>query len=164
IDHAIALGSSDLFFNADETHLSVSVRHLGILRPVCRVPSEAGRRFIALVKASAGMDIAERRRPVDGRWIFTRPGGPVVDLRISTVPTLHGEDLSMRLLDRVSRHLHMEQLGLHPRDHQLLLQLINSPSGLLLVTGPTGSGKTTTLYSLLAYLNSGERKINTIED
>jgi type II secretory ATPase GspE/PulE/Tfp pilus assembly ATPase PilB-like protein len=110
------------------------------------------------------MDITEKRRPMDGRWIHRRENGTTLDLRLNSLPTIHGEDLTMRLLDRQSRLLKLDQLGMLPRDQSVLHALLNSPSGLLLVTGPTGSGKTTTLYSCLEYLNNGQRKINTIED
>jgi type II secretory ATPase GspE/PulE/Tfp pilus assembly ATPase PilB-like protein len=112
----------------------------------------------------SNLDIAERRRPQDGRWIHQREGGQALDLRVSVLPTLFGEDITLRLLDRSTRLLGLEQLGLHRRYFQTLQSMLQSPSGLILVTGPTGSGKTTTLYACLNHLNNGERKINTIED
>jgi type II secretory ATPase GspE/PulE/Tfp pilus assembly ATPase PilB-like protein len=164
LDFAADLGASDLFFISQETHIRVSVRHLGLLRLLTIMPVELGRRCIAHVKALAGMDVAERRRPLDGRWILRRKDDNAIDLRLNTIPTLYGEDVSVRLLDRESRLLSIDTLGLFRKDYNELLNLLNSPSGLILVTGPTGSGKTTTLYACLAYLNNGERKINTIED
>jgi type II secretory ATPase GspE/PulE/Tfp pilus assembly ATPase PilB-like protein len=128
------------------------------------MPLEFGRRCMAHIKAAAGMDVAEKRRPLDGRWIRRRNGESTIDLRISTMPTLWGEDFTLRLLVRGSQLLSLEQLGLLRRDFNELFALLNSPSGMILVTGPTGSGKTTTLYACLTYLNNGERKINTIED
>jgi type II secretory ATPase GspE/PulE/Tfp pilus assembly ATPase PilB-like protein len=128
------------------------------------MPSDLGRRCMSHIKAMAGMDVAERRRPLDGRWIRDKKGGPKIDLRISTIPTLYGEDFTLRLLVRDSQLLALEELGLLRKDFNQLYSLLNSPSGLILVTGPTGSGKTTTLYACLTYLNNGERKINTIED
>src|SRR5205814_1163312 len=100
----------------------------------------------------------------DGRWIHQVKSGHVIDLRINTLPTMYGEDFTLRLLDRTSNLLSLEQLGLLQRDYNVLLSMLSNPSGLILVTGPTGSGKTTTLYACLSHLNNGQRKINTIED
>jgi type II secretory ATPase GspE/PulE/Tfp pilus assembly ATPase PilB-like protein len=164
VEHAADMQVSDLFLTANENHVAVSARHLGLLRLLSVMPLEYGRRCMSHIKAAAGMDVAERRRPLDGRWLRRRPGLSSIDLRISTIPTLYGEDFSLRLLVRESRHLSLDQLGLFRTDYNQLLNLLNSPGGLILVTGPTGSGKTTTLYACLNYLNNGERKINTIED
>lgn len=164
IEHAAAIKASDLFFVSNETYVGVHVRHLGLLRLVSVIPSEHGKRCMAHIKAVAGLDVAERRRPQDGRWIFERSPNQVLDLRINTIPTLYGEDFTLRLLDRTSRLLNLEQLGLLRPDFNQLLSMLNNSSGLILVTGPTGSGKTTTLYSFLSYLNNSTRKINTIED
>jgi type II secretory ATPase GspE/PulE/Tfp pilus assembly ATPase PilB-like protein len=164
IDHAAAILASDLFFIANEDHVAVMVRHLGLMRLVTQMPVDMGRRCMAHLKAVSGMDVAERRRPLDGRWVRERDDGGPLDLRLSTIPTLHGEDFTLRILDFNNRLLSMEELGLFQRDYNQLLNLLNTPGGLLLVTGPTGSGKTTTLYACLSYLNNSERKINTIED
>jgi len=164
VDHAAQLKVSDLFFTTNETHVAVSARHLGLLRLFTIMPLEFGKRCMAAIKALAGMDVAEKRRPLDGRWIRERKGENKIDLRINTIPTLYGEDFTLRLLVRNSQLLSLESLGLLRADYNQLISLLNSPSGLILVTGPTGSGKTTTLYACLTYLNNGERKINTIED
>jgi type II secretory ATPase GspE/PulE/Tfp pilus assembly ATPase PilB-like protein len=129
-----------------------------------RVPQEFGRRWMAHIKSLANMDITERRRPLDGRLIFESSDRPTVDMRINTIPTLYGEDFTLRILDRTNRLLQLDQLGLIPHDFNYLAKMLSSPSGLLLFTGPTGAGKTTTLYSCLQHLNNGERKINSIED
>ncbi len=163
INHAAQLGASDLFLGTDENQVSVAVRHLGVVRPVGKMPMDLGRRCLAHIKALSGMDVAEKRRPLDGRWIFERDQ-ETLDLRINSIPTLYGEDFTLRLLDRHSRLLALDQLGLLQRDYNALLALLNSPSGLILVSGPTGAGKTTTLYAALCHLNNGQRKINTIED
>jgi type II secretory ATPase GspE/PulE/Tfp pilus assembly ATPase PilB-like protein len=164
IEHAASLRVSDLFLNTNEDHVAVQARHLGILRLLSTLPLEIGRRCISHIKALSGMDVAERRRPLDGRWIFERPNGSWLDLRLNSIPTLHGEDMTMRILDRDTRLLGIEELGMRRRDYNYLVQLLNNSSGLLLVTGLAGSGKTTSLYGCLRYLNTGERKINTIED
>ena len=95
------------------------------------------------------MDVVERRRPQDGRWIYTNDEHDI-DLRLNVIPTLYGEDLALRLLVRDSQLLAIESLGLTNREFNQLLNLLNSPSGLILVTGPTGAGKTTTLYACAA--------------
>jgi len=110
------------------------------------------------------MDIAEHRRPQDGRWIHQTPAGKILDLRICALPTLHGLDLAVRLLDRETCLLQLDRIGLLPPDSERLERLLDSPGGLILVTGPTGSGKTTTLYACLQHLNNGLRRIHTIED
>lgn len=163
IGNAAELRVSDLFFTTHENHVSVLARHLGFMRVVTVLPLELGRRCIAQIKATAGMDVAEKRRPLDGRWV-RRFGERKVDVRISTIPTLHGEDMTLRLLVHDFAQIPLEDLGLLQREHNFLLDILNSPAGLILVTGPTGSGKTTTLYACLRYLNNGKRKINTIED
>jgi len=164
IEYAATLHASDLFFAADETHIAVSVRHLGMLRPLCLLPAELGKRCQAHLKAVAGMDVAEKRRPHDGRHLYQLNNSSFLDMRINTLPTLYGEDLTLRLLERDSRLLRPDQLGLLRHDYNRLLSMLQSPSGLILVSGSTGSGKTTTLYACLAYLRGSERKINTIED
>src|SRR5438445_42680 len=93
----------------------VNARHLGVLRPITHLSAELGRRCLSHIKALAELDIAERRRPQDGRWIHTRPSGDTLDLRVSVLPTLYGEDVTLRLLDRTTRLLNLEQLGLHRR-------------------------------------------------
>lgn len=181
IRHAAEIGASDLFFCATAEHVTVQMRHLGIVRPLSLLPIEQGRRCLAFIKAATGMDTSERRRPQDGRWIFdldaaqgtrgpgrlARPAteaGRGLDLRISAIPTLHGEDMAMRLLQHDHEHLVLEQLGMMPSQLEQYRAMLQNPGGLILITGPTGSGKTATLYSSLIRLNDGSRKINTIED
>lgn len=163
IEHAVAIGASDLFFLTNEDYVAIHARHLGIVRPISIVGSDQGKRFTQHIKAHAGMDVGERRRPADGRWIFESEDA-IVDLRINTIPTLYGEDLTFRLLSRDKGLYQLSDLGMSPSQLKQYRAMIDSPSGLILCTGPTGSGKTGTLYAALTHLNNGARKINTIED
>jgi type II secretory ATPase GspE/PulE/Tfp pilus assembly ATPase PilB-like protein len=164
IDHAVSMGASDLFLGANEQHTAVMVRHLGIVRPISVLSSEQGRRVLSHIKANAGMDLTERRHPADARWIYRKDDGSAVDLRINVMPTLYGEDFAIRLLSRGNMLYTVENLGFGKDKLATYLNMISSPSGLILITGPTGSGKTATLYASLMRLNDGKRKINTIED
>lgn len=164
IAHALKLNASDLFLLSNESFVSIQVRHLGIVRPLAIVSPDTGRRFMLHIKASAGMDVAERRRPADGRWICQADDGRTIDLRINVVPTLHGEDLGIRLLMRETQLFTLESLGMLPDQYRHFESVLGSSSGLILTTGPSGSGKTATLYAALEHLNDGSRKINTIED
>ena len=158
IEYASEIGASDIFLHTEPQGLSAQVRHLA------HVALDQGRKFISHIRACAGMDVTEKRRPVDGRWVFEPDDGSIIDLRINTIPTIHGEDLAIRLLVRESRLLTLENLGLISEQYNLLADMLDTPSGLVLMTGPTGSGKTATLYACLMKLNDGRRKINTIED
>lgn len=163
IQQATRIGASDLYFLCEEKNVAVAVRRLGTIEQLAAVSMERGRHLINLIKANAGMDIAEQRRPMDGRLIFDE-GGVQLDLRINCIPTLYGQDLTCRLLDRHHNLLPLDQLGLNKNELGNLTAMLKSPSGLILVTGPTGTGKTTTLYACMEHLNDGKRKINTLED
>jgi general secretion pathway protein E len=164
IRDAAELPASDLYFTWNEHDVTIFVRHLGILKRLSTITRDEGSRFVNYVKASSGMDLAQRLRPLDGRWISRLPDGRRVDLRISTIPTLHGEDMSIRLLQRDIGLMRLDNLGFHRKNLAELQSLLRRPSGLVLLTGPASTGKTTTLYACLEHLNDGTRKINTIED
>jgi type II secretory ATPase GspE/PulE/Tfp pilus assembly ATPase PilB-like protein len=163
IEHALEMKASDLFLVSNEQHLAAQVRAMGIVRPIAILPLDLGRKVIGTIKARSGMDLNEKRRPLDGRWIYEN-GDDTVDLRINMIPTLYGEDFAIRILDRSTNLISLEQLGLSREQYAALSGMVSTPSGLILICGPTGSGKTATQYACLSRLNDGQRKINTIED
>ena len=164
VRHVLHMPASDLFISFDESDVGISVRHLGMVRPLTRVSHDIGRRIINVIKANGDMDLAQRFRPLDGRWVCALPDDEKVDLRVNTIPTMYGEDLCARLLRRTAELVDLENLGVHHHGLAELESMLASPSGLILVTGPTGAGKTTTLYACIRRLHDGTRKINTIED
>ncbi len=163
IEHALAMKASDLFLVTNEQHVAAQVRAMAMIRPISILPVELGRKVIATIKARSGMDLNEKRRPLDGRWIYENDDD-TIDLRINMIPTLHGEDFAIRLLDRSTNLISLEQLGLNAEQFNAVSEMVSTPSGLILICGPTGSGKTATQYACLSRLNDGRRKINTIED
>ncbi len=160
---SVRLRASDLFFIAQEGHFLVSVRRLGTIERLLTVSQPKGRQLVSAIKAQAGMDLAETMRPQDARWIF-RSDDFQLDLRINEIPTLYGNDLTLRLLERESQLVELENLGFVADQLGKVKNMLSSPSGLILVTGPTGVGKTTSMYAFVHQLNDGKRKINTIED
>lgn len=139
------------------------MRRMGMIEPITQLSKEKGAVFCNRIKALASMDLAERRRPADGRW-SEQLDGRQVDFRVNSLMTLKGEDLALRLLARRGEGYGMEELGMVGNQLVHVKSMLTSMSGLLVVTGPTGAGKTTTLYSMLERLNDGTRKINTLED
>lgn len=163
ITRAIEARASDIHIEPFEDTLRIRYRVDGVLLDQESPPKRLQRAVISRVKIMAKMNIAERRLPQDGR-IRLQILGKDLDLRVSTIPTLHGESVVMRILDRSSLLLSLEDMGM-PEDVRLQFQrLIRKPHGMILVTGPTGSGKTTTLYTALSEINSADKKIITIED
>jgi type II secretion system protein E len=163
IDEAVTSEASDIHVEPFEERLRVRYRVDGILYDRESPPRKLQAALTSRIKLMAEMNIAERRLPQDGR-IRVTAGGRRVDIRVSTVPTVHGESLVMRLLDRSSVFLPFNRLGFSPAVAESYEALIRRPHGILLVTGPTGSGKTTTLYAALDKINSPDKKIITIED
>ncbi|MCO5045773.1 MAG: Flp pilus assembly complex ATPase component TadA [Verrucomicrobia bacterium] len=157
--------ATDIHLEPQEMDLRIRYRVDGVLHQT-PVPPQLKRfqaSIISRIKVMANMDIAEKRLPQDGR-ISLRVHGEEIDVRVSTMPTVYGESVSLRLLMRSSGLIGMDRLGLEDRDAQILLKLINKPHGILLVTGPTGSGKSTSLYAWLHTINSVDLRILTIED
>ena len=163
ITRAIQEGATDVHVEPEERLIRNRFRVDGILRQGPDIPKELQGAVIARIKVMSSLDIAENRLPQDGRIDF-QFGGRQIDIRVSTFPTIRGENLVLRILDRGKLVLGLEQLGYSPDHLTLFKRVLQSPNGIILVSGPTGSGKTTTLYSALSYLNSEERNIITIED
>src|SRR6266567_2768562 len=163
IDEAVAAEASDIHIEPYEDRLRIRYRLDGILHDRESPPRRLQAALTSRIKLMAEMNIAERRLPQDGR-IRVSLHGRRVDIRVSTIPTVHGESIVMRLLDRASVFLPLEKLGFGSDTLKHFEALIQRPHGILLVTGPTGSGKTTTLYAALEKINSPDRKILTIED
>jgi general secretion pathway protein E len=160
---AIKENASDIHIESFENRLLVRFRIDGVLREALQPPRALGPLLVSRVKVMAHLDIAEKRLPQDGR-ISLRVAGRPVDVRVSTLPTGHGERVVMRLLDKREGRLDLRHLGMERNSESRLLRLIQRPHGILLVTGPTGSGKTTTLYAALTLLNDRKRNIMTVED
>jgi general secretion pathway protein E len=163
LSEAIKEGASDVHIETFEDRVMVRFRVDGVLREVLEPQRILAPLIVSRIKVMAKLDIAEKRLPQDGR-ITLRIAGRAVDVRVSTMPTSHGERVVLRLLDKQSARLDLADLGMEPHTLNLMQKLIAMPHGIILVTGPTGSGKTTTLYAALTALNSYTRNILTVED
>lgn len=163
IDRAINERASDIHIEPGESQFRVRFRVDGFLREIMNPQKSYHAPTVARIKVQAGLDIAERRAPQDGR-IELREKGRNVDLRVSTLPTVFGEKVVLRLFDRNRSLARLEEIGFGQQIFQWYSSVVRKPHGMVLVTGPTGSGKTSTLMSTLGYLNSAEKNIVTIED
>jgi len=160
---AILDKASDIHLEPFEDGFKIRYRIDGILYEKISPPKQLGVPITSRIKVMSSIDISERKLPQDGR-IQLNVGGALIDLRVSTLPTKYGESVVMRLLNKSAVSLNLETLGFRPEELKLIHQLLNKPNGIILVTGPTGSGKTTTLYAALNYLNDIGTKIITTED
>ena len=160
---AVKRGASDIHFECFEHDLRVRYRIDGALQEVMKPPKKMQPALISRFKIMASLNIAERRVPQDGR-IKLKMGKKVIDFRVSTLPTLFGEKVVLRILDKGNLSLDLETFGIEPRAERELMEAVSNPYGMVLVTGPTGSGKTTTLYSCLSKVNAIDTNIMTAED
>ncbi|MGE0209551.1 MAG: ATPase, T2SS/T4P/T4SS family, partial [Lysobacteraceae bacterium] len=161
---AIKRGASDVHFEPYESEYRVRYRMDGILRTVAKPPVKLNPRISSRLKVMSGLDIAERRVPQDGRIKLNLSRNKAMDFRVSTCPTLFGEKIVLRILDGSAAKLGIDMLGYEDDQKQLFLDAIAKPYGMVLVTGPTGSGKTVSLYTALNILNTDARNISTVED
>lgn len=161
---AINKGASDIHIEPYEKSCRVRFRIDGILQEVASPPLALSMRIVARLKILSKMDIAERRVPQDGRIKMRISKNRAIDFRVSTLPTLYGEKIVLRILDPTSATFGVEKLGFEPDQKDLFLEAVHRPYGMVLVTGPTGSGKTVTLYTAVNILNSPDRNISTAED
>jgi general secretion pathway protein E len=160
---AVRQRASDIHFESFERGLVVRYRIDGVLYPVLTPPKHLQASIIARLKILAGLNIAEKRLPQDGRFTI-RTAGKDVDLRVSVLPTAHGERVVLRLLEKENKLLNLSEMGFSPDRLGAIQQLIQLAHGIILVTGPTGSGKTTTLYAALSQINAPDKNIITVED
>ncbi|TWI02891.1 type IV pilus assembly protein PilB [Luteimonas cucumeris] len=161
---AIRRGASDIHFEPYETDYRVRFRIDGLLKTVAKLPVKLQARVSARLKVMAQLDIAEKRVPQDGRIKLNLSKTKQIDFRTSTLPTLFGEKVVLRVLDSAAARLGIEKLGYEDDQKQLFLEAVQKPYGMVLVTGPTGSGKTVSLYTALNILNDDQRNISTVED
>ena len=161
---AIKQGASDIHFEPYEQNYRVRFRTDGILREIVKPPKTLAPRLAARIKVMSQMDISERRIPQDGRIQMKLSKNRSIDFRVNTLPTMFGEKIVMRILDPTSAQMGIDALGYDDDQKQLFLEALAKPQGMILVTGPTGSGKTVSLYTGLSILNTDERNISTAED
>ncbi|WP_081945548.1 type II secretion system ATPase GspE [Thalassotalea sp. ND16A] len=163
LSEAIKENASDIHIETFEKILKIRFRVDGILREILKPNRKLASMLVSRIKVMAKLDIAEKRVPQDGR-ISLRIGGRAVDVRVSTMPSSHGERVVLRLLDKNAARLNLQDLGMTDTGRETFTKVINKPHGIILVTGPTGSGKSTTLYAGLTQIDASERNILTVED
>src|SRR5581483_5175456 len=163
LTQAVKENASDIHVEPFENRLVVRFRVDGVLREVLQSKRAVAPLVVSRIKVMSKLDIAEKRLPQDGR-IGLRIAGRAVDVRVSTIPSGHGERVVLRILDKQAGRLDLSALGMDPKTESLIDELIHKPHGIILVTGPTGSGKTTTLYAALERLNDNSQNIMTVED
>lgn len=161
---AIKQGASDIHFEPYEKSYRVRFRTDGILQVMVKPPRNLAPRLAARLKVMSQMDISERRVPQDGRIQMKLSRNRAIDFRVNTLPTLYGEKIVLRILDPSSAQMGIDALGYEPEQKEMYMKVLNQPQGMILVTGPTGSGKTVSLYTGLNILNTAERNISTAED
>ncbi len=161
---AIALGASDIHFEPYESVYRIRFRIDGLLQEMTRPPVKLTARLASRIKIMAHLNIAEKRAPQDGRFRIRLASKRAIDIRVSSLPTLWGEKIVMRILDPLNTDLNLDALGMEPRQKDAYLKALQKQQGLILVTGPTGSGKSLTLYSGLSRLNANSKNISTVED
>jgi type IV pilus assembly protein PilB len=161
---AIKKGASDIHFEPYETDYRVRLRIDGLLKQVAKMPVKLNQRITARLKVMAQLDIAEKRVPQDGRIKLNLSKTKQIDFRVSTLPTLFGEKVVLRILDGSAAKMGIDKLGYEPEQKKLFIEAVQKPYGMVLVTGPTGSGKTVSLYTALNILNDEQRNISTVED
>lgn len=164
ISQAIKMRASDIHIEGNKKDVTVRFRIDGILREMNSLPKKMQPSIIARIKVMSRIDIAERVRPQDGRFFITMNNGKEVDFRVSTYSTIYGESAVIRILDQSKAEVKLTNLGLNRKEEESILSVSKRSSGMIIVCGPTGSGKTTTLYAILNEVNSVEKKIITIED
>ncbi|MEZ5452373.1 MAG: type IV-A pilus assembly ATPase PilB [Thiothrix sp.] len=162
--HGIKSKASDIHIEIFEKNMRIRYRIDGILQVVATPPNDAAQQLISRIKVMARMNISERRIPQDGRIRFNFSDQKKIDFRVNTLPTLYGEKVVMRILDSSNAALGVEKLGFDPKQQKDFMKALEKPDGMILVTGPTGSGKTVTLYTGLGILNTPEKNISTAED
>ena len=163
ISKALDLGASDIHFTPQQRRLYVRIRVDGVLRELSSIPGTQAGVVAARLKIMGGLDIAERRMPQDGRVAIKR-GQDSLDVRIAVLPSTYGEKITLRILSQGQAPASLDELGIAPRGRKVLADAIAQPFGAVVVVGPTGSGKTTTLFACMQMLNTPDRQLTTIED
>ena len=164
LQEAIHKNVSDIHIEPQSANYSIRFRQDGVLYPLLKLPVIQAKKMTVRLKIMAHLDIAEQRLPQDGRFNITSKSNQIMDCRLSTCPTLYGEKIVIRILNKTDTALTLTELGLNTVQQNTIEQALQKPQGMILVTGPTGSGKTITLYSALHYLNSTRINISTVED